>query len=228
MKRIAILTALYEEGGLIEENFGKPLKTDLYGDFSIKTYAYLNKEIYFCNSGVGEISAAACTQLLITLYNPDVIFNYGFAGGYKDYKIGDAVLIKGVVHYDFDTSAVDDCERGRYLGKFDGPVIPTDEDFLNFVKKIDENIKVGILCSGDKFITDEAFKKDLYEEFGGTVYDMEGAAVVIISKNSKVPQIVVKVISDSGNADEYYAFKDLLSDTKVKFVNLIKEIVEKL
>lgn len=228
MKKIGILTALFEEGGLIEKTLGKPLKTDLYGDFLVKTYSYLGKEIYLCNSGVGEISAAACTQILITVYGVELILNYGFAGGYKRYKIGDAVLINGVVHYDFDTSAVDDCKRGHYLGKFNSPIIGTDEGFVNFVKKIDKEVKTGVLCSGDKFIADEDLKKDLYEEFGGTVYDMEGASVVIISKNAKIPQIIVKVISDSGNADEYYAFKDLLSDTKVKFVNLIRKIVENL
>lgn len=226
MKKIGIMTALDAEGKKLEDYLGKPLKTDLYGHISVKTYIYKDKEIYFAKSGVGEIFASACTEILIAIYKAEAIINYGFAGGYNNRKIGESVLIGGVVHYDFDISKVDDCKPGHYLGLFDSPVIRTDEGLLNFVKSLDDNLSIGLLASGDKFVADEDFKKNLYTAYGTDVYDMEGAAILIVCRNANIPVVIVKVVSDNGNADEYYSFKELVRDTKIKFVDLLRKIVD--
>lgn len=225
MQKIGIMTALDAEKNQLENYFGTPLKTDLYGHISVKTYLYKDKEIYFAKSGVGEIFASACAEILIAIYKVEAIINYGFAGGYNNRKTGESVLISGVVHYDFDVSKVDDCKPGHYFGIFDGPVIHTDEGLFSFVKSLDD-MSVGLLASGDKFVADEDFKKSLYTTYGTDVYDMEGAAILIVCRNAGIPAVIVKVVSDNGNADEYYSFKELVRDTKIKFVDLLRKIVD--
>ncbi len=226
MKKIGIITALDAEKSQLENYLGIPLKTDLYGHISVKTYLCGDKEIYFAKSGVGEIFASACTEILIAVYKVEAILNYGFAGGYNNRKIGDSVLIGGVVHYDFDISKVDDCKPAHYFGLFDSPVIRTDEGLMDFVKSLDETLSVGLLASGDKFVADEDFKKSLYCAYGTDVYDMEAAAILIISRNAGIPAVIVKVISDNGNGDEYHSFKELVRETKIKFVDLLRKIVD--
>lgn len=226
MKKIGIMTALDVEGGQLENYLGNPLKTDLYGHISVKTFIHGDKEVCFAKSGVGEIYASACTEILIAIYKVDVIFNYGFAGGYLTRSIGEAVLVKGVVHYDFDISKLDDCKPGHYPMLFDGPIIHTDESLLDYAKSLDGDLTVGLLASANKFIADEDFKKSLYNLYGTDVYDMEAAAILIISRNANVPALIIKVISDNGNADEYYSFKKLAAETKIKFADILRKIID--
>lgn len=228
MKKIAILTALNAEGKQFEEVFGKSLKTDLYGHFVIKTYQYNGNEVYLAKSGVGEILASACTALLINIYKAEVIINFGLAGGYKSHKKGDCMIISDVVHYDFDTSAIDDCKPATYIDLFDSQFIKTDTELFELAKTVDNGLIEALLASGDKFIEEGEFKESLYKTYGATVYDMEAAAVLIISRTFNVPCLIIKVISDNGSSADYYDFKDLLRDTKTKFIDLVAKIIEKL
>lgn len=224
MKNIGILTALDSERGQLDSLLGKPLKTDLYGHFLVKCYVYRDKNIYFVKSGVGEILASAATMLLITVYHVDAIINYGFAGGTSRFNIGDSVVIDSVCHYDMDTSAVDGCARGVYFGMFDDPLIPTDSENFSYLKVLND-FSHAKLASADKFVTDPAVKKELFDTFGTEVFDMEAAAVLIVSKASGVSALILKVISDNGNADEYFAFNELVKATKIKFIEFLSEVL---
>lgn len=226
MKTIAILTALNAEGKQFEAVFGNPLKTDLYGHFTIKTYDYKGNTVLIAKSGVGEILAASCTELLIALYKADLIVNFGLAGGYKCHKRGDTAVVTKVVHYDFDTSKIDNCKPAHYVDMFDSEYIETDKELVNLAKSVDNGLIDGLLASGDKFIADEKAKEDLYNLYNATLYDMEAAAVTIVCKNSGVKHLIIKVVSDSGNSEEFYEFKDFIKDTKTKFIDLVQRIID--
>ncbi len=227
MKKTGVITALDVEREQFEEIFGKPLKTDLYGHFLISEYSYNGNIFYLARSGVGEIHASACTQLLISVYGVDVIFNYGFAGCIKGYKIGENVLVNSVVHYDFDTSAIDNCEVGRYL-MFDGVRIPTDQRLRELAKECYPDLKEGVCASADKFVADVAAKERLFNDFGATLCEMECAAVLIVSKNAGIPALIVKVISDSASGDEYCDFVSLVKTTKSLFADFLKSMLDKI
>ena len=54
--------------------------------------------------------------MLISVYGVDVVINFGVCGSLTDdIGVGKVVLVDGVIHYDFDTSAIDGCEVGRYM-----------------------------------------------------------------------------------------------------------------
>lgn len=224
MKKIGIITALTLEGEQVEKILGIPLKTDLYGHFSVKTYCVNEKYIYLANCGVGEIFASSCTQILLSCYNVGLILNYGFAGAIDGLKQGDGIIVNGVVHYDFDISKVDDCEPCTYIDFYDSPVIPVGDELTEFAKTICVDFKIGVLASGDKFVTDKGFKDEMNKKYNAIVFDMEGAGVLLTCKNYGTPVLILKVVSDSGDADEYYSFKDLVSHTKIKFVELIQKL----
>lgn len=155
---------------------------------------------YVVKSGAGEIASASATQFLISVCGVDVIANMGVAGSLDpELKVGDAVLVTGVVHYDFDTSAIDDCEAGRYL-EFPSVVIPTDYEMAEKMLGKSVNLKRAIVASGDKFIADNALKNRLRTQFGAGLAEMESAGVVITAKRNGKPVVIVKIISD--NADE--------------------------
>lgn len=226
MKKIAVIAAMAEEYETIGKYFGECKKTDLYGDFCIKTYNKGDKEIYFIKSGVGEIHAAAATQYAIVKYGAEAVFNFGLAGGLTENEgIGGIYLVKGVAHYDFDTSAIDDVPRGRYLC-YDDVVVSTDEGLRARVKEISPKIEEVICASGDRFVSEASFKKSLVEEFGAKVCEMESAGVLFTAKNASVPCLIMKAVSDNGN--HAIEFSEFLKKSNDEYARVAALLVEKL
>ena len=157
-------------------------------------------EGFILRSGVGEIAAAAATQFLISVCGVEAVLNVGVAGSLdKDLKVGDTVLVKGVAHYDFDTSALDGIPCGRY-SEFDSVVVPCDLALAQKMLKTAGVMKTAVVASGDKFVADSALKNRLCTEFGAGLAEMECAGVVLTAARNGIPAVVVKIVSD--NADE--------------------------
>ena len=157
-------------------------------------------EGYVMRSGVGEIASSAATQFLITACGVEAVMNVGVAGSLDpELKVGDTVLVKGVVHYDFDTSALDGIPQGRYE-EFDDVVVPCDLALARKMLKNADKMKQAIVASGDKFVADSALKNKLHDVFGAGLAEMEAAGVVLTATRNGIPSVLVKIVSD--NADE--------------------------
>ncbi|MDY4187358.1 MAG: 5'-methylthioadenosine/S-adenosylhomocysteine nucleosidase [Candidatus Borkfalkiaceae bacterium] len=166
------------------------------GAYSVIFVKSGEKELYVLKTGVGEISAAAATQFLITAFNVEAIINFGVCGKINPkYKLLDTAAIKSVVHYRFDTSAVDGVPAGTYDG-FKTPYIPADEKLLSVLRSVCPNIKLAICASGDKFVGDDDTKKYLKQTFNADVCEMEAAGVLITASRNGVPVLMVKSVSD--------------------------------
>ena len=225
MKKIGIVAAILQEFAPLCEKLGNPTFEERVGVFTIKKYDYDGKEIYLANSSIGEIMAASCTQYLITKYGVELILNYGLAGSLSNAELGKTLLVKGVVHYDYDTNILDGNEVGKY-DIFDSVIVETDEPMRKLVKQIYPNIEEAVCASADKFVADAKVKTYLNQTFGANVCEMESAGVLFASKNNGVPQIIIKVISDSGdNAQEFY---DYVNSKNIEYVNFISELIKKL
>lgn len=225
MKKIGIIAAMAEEFAPLCEKLGEPLNVVKTGVFTVKKYIFCEKEIFFANCTVGEIMAAACTQYLITAFGVELVLNYGLAGSLTNSQAGKTLLIKGVVHYDFDTSALDGEAVGKY-GIFDSNIVQTDCNMRRLVKKIFPHIEEAVCASGDKFIADGSRKEYLFSAFGATVCEMEAAGVLFTCLNNSVPQIIIKVISDSG--DDAQKFIDYVNGKNVEYIDFVCELLKAL
>ena len=63
------------------------------------------KEVVILLSGIGKVSAAVGTTLLIEHYNPSLIINTGTAGGLDNTSVHDLILATEVRHHDVDVTA---------------------------------------------------------------------------------------------------------------------------
>ena len=223
MKRIGIVAAMQVEAEPLQERFGAPVFEKQYGVFSVKMYVHAGKELYFATSSVGEIAASACTQLLITAYNVELIFNYGLCGSLDGSGLGETFLVSGIVHYQFDCSDLDGSLPGKY-DRFDSAVIPTDENMLKLVKGLFPHLKTVVCASGDKFIADSALKNSLSQTYGAGVCEMESAGVLITSKNAGVPQVILKTVSDG--ADDADTFVSFVSGKNIEYINVVAKVIE--
>ena len=90
----------------------------------VTEFNYNGCKLFMADSGVGEISAALSTQMLILQFNVDVILNFGVVGSLSsDLNCGGVVYVGEIVHHDFTTSYKNKDMAGKYLFQMDSFVL---------------------------------------------------------------------------------------------------------
>lgn len=219
--KIGIFTAMEKEAVSFLDNATKTMD----GSFAIYTFQLGNHDAVLCvPATVGEIAASASCQLLISKYNVDLILNFGVVGALTEQmSVCSTVLVKDVVHYDMDVSAIDNIPVGRY-GCFDDVAVPTDAKLLAKALEL-KDMPVVRCASADKFVDDAQAKSALNTNFGADICDMESAGILFACRFNNVPCLLVKCISDSlfGGYAEY---RLTTSQVTKGFLDLATKIVE--
>ena len=195
--------------------------------FNIFDVTLKDKTLYIVQSGVGEIMAAAATQLLISHFKAKMIINYGVAGALTEtLSTGNVLIVEKVVHYDMDLSAILNYEVGRYIG-YEDVYIPTTMNYVDIIVKKFDKIQRAICASGDTFISKLEVKKTLQKKYNADICDMESAAVVLTCNQNNIPNIIIKCVSDSlsGGTSEFYNCEQKSSDIGMNIVNQIINIL---
>lgn len=217
--KIGILVAMQKEVNFLVNflNAGKILnnkKFDIYQAFTNK------HEILIVRTNIGEIDAAISTQFLIDKYQVDLIINYGVVGLINvNLNANNLMIVGKVVHYDIDTSLIDNIEIGRYI-EFDSVYIPV--KFYELEKLAQTLGLIKVVCaSGDKFITKDIDKNILVKNYNADICEMELGGIALTCYRNDVQLISIKGASDYCSSEEY-------SDKKVKEVSevLTLKIIE--
>ncbi len=162
------------------------------------------KKVVVVRSGVGKVNAAACTQILVDLFQVDAIINTGIAGSLKaEIDIGDIVISTDVLHHDV---------YACYFGYEPGEVpqlgrlsFPADETLGDLCEKIcrevnpEINTYRGRVVSGDQFVASDPEKKRIIDQFHGYCTEMEGAAIGQTAWLNEIPFIILRAISDKAD-----------------------------
>ena len=225
IKTIGMVVAMDKEITPFLNSVGECFLDETRGAFRIFGYKTQNKTVYLVRSGIGEIFASAATQLLISEFKVELILNFGVCGSLvKNVGVFSTILVSGVVHYDFDLSAIDNVKVGEYPG-YNSPIISTNEYFFEACKKVMGDCLVGICASADKFVADSKIKQELNEKYGAVVCDMECAGVLLTANGYNIPTVIIKAVSDGeGGAEEFNACVHKASTLYIKALNeIIKE-----
>lgn len=163
-----------------------------------------NNEVVLVKCGVGKVNVAICTQLLIDLYEVDMLINTGIAGGlYKDINVGDIVISSDAVQHDVDVTG-----RGFAPGEIpfmETSVFKADPELVAMARKACEIVNTDIACyvgrvaTGDKFVSDNAQKAALVKIFNAYCTEMEGAAMAQVAVLNKVPFVIIRAMSDKAD-----------------------------
>ena len=203
--KIGMIVAMTDEVGALLRKIGDPLRAEEFGGYTVRSYAVGKNELYVVKSGVGEIYASAATQMLITKYEVGMIVNFGICGGLtQDMSLKRAVVVEKVVHYDFDTSAIDNCEPGSYPD-YPDIYIPTSPELVEAALEAEPALEKVICASADKFVADPLRKSELNRLYGAKICEMEAAGILLTANRAGVPVLMMKAVSDSvgGGADEF-------------------------
>lgn len=182
--------------------------------------------------GIGKVSAAICTQMLIDFYNPDVIINSGVAGALsKEVTVGDIVIATAAVQHDFDSTAFGDPKGTLELFGKKLIEIPADEEIsaqlFEAAKKLDDTRAFrGIIATGDKFVADSEERLSIGKEFSALACEMEGGAMAQVCYRARVPFAILRSISDDIGHNTTVDFNEFKIMAAKKTIDVLSEVLK--
>ena len=194
--------------------------------FEFTTGKIGNTEVVTVVCGIGKVSAAICTQIMIDKYSPSVIINSGVAGG-LDVSLGiaDIAIATAVVQHDVDTTIFGD--PNGYITNLDMVEIPVKSQISEKLKTIAEGIEdttvvCGTIATGDQFISTPYQKNLIKDNFNAIATEMEGGAVGHVCYANNVDYGIIRAISDNASGDalmDYESFKVIAANKTIEIVS---------
>ena len=204
--KIGIITAMSMEHEQVVRLLNEK-KEYTGGPFSFTVGQAGGNTLVLMRCGIGKVNAAAGAVELISRFQPDCIISTGVAGGIDAcLKVMDVVASSHIVYHDVW------CGEGNEYGQVQG--LPTfftgNEALLQCARSLTPEaegmtIHSGLICSGDKFITDRAELDYIKGRFPqGLAVDMESGAIAQVCHLYQVPFISFRIISDTPGSDEHW------------------------
>lgn len=160
--------------------------------------------------GIGKVNAAVGTVELIHQFQPDCIISTGVAGGIDtSLNLMDVVAANKIVYHDVWCGGDNDYGQVQGLPTF----LPTDKTLYQCALSLSEenHVKGGLICSGDKFISERKELDSIKEHFPeGLAVDMESGSIAQVCYLYKVPFISFRIISDTPNKESQERFQEYL------------------
>lgn len=191
---IGILVAV--EFDAFYDIYKEPIERYKHGSFEVLKYHIHDKDVFVCPSSAGQIRAAIAMTMLLDVYKCNTIINYGVVGALNDREVEELTVVESVVHYEWDTSDLDDVKKGQYE-IFDDVAMKTTESLVDLAIKINPYLKKVRLASGDKFIAGLDAKTKLAKDWGCDIVDMEGAAIALACHLYQADFVMIKAVSDA-------------------------------
>lgn len=200
--KIGIITAMSSEQRQLANQLTEKTERS-EGAFNYIEGKIRNNSVVLMQCGIGKVNAAAGTVELIRNFAPDCIISTGVAGGIDTcLNVMDVVASRQIVYHDVW------CGEGNAYGQIQGlPLFFSGNDTLyDCALSLDTETPIhgGLICTGDKFITDANELKDIKRNFpDGLAVDMESAAIAQICYLYKIPFISFRIISDTPGAEQH-------------------------
>lgn len=225
--RIGIVTAMAEETLPIVAKLGNIKSERTIAGAVVREIDYKGNTVYLAQSGVGEISAAITTQLLVTVFKADLILNFGFVGAINpDLDVSELVMVEKIAHHQFDISALEGVPAGRYTNR-DGIFFYTDKTLCDTVQSaLPERLRFVTDASGDKFIASKEDKEHLKNTFGADICEMECAGIAITAEKNNVPFLSIKVVSDRADEGATVSFVEVLKQGLTKYETVLPVVLD--
>lgn len=207
--KIGVIVAMQAEYELICEWLENKVERKV-GGISFLEGQTGGKSVVLMRSGIGKVCSAVGAVEMIRVFQPDVLINTGVAGGIDaSLNVMDIVVGQRMVYHDVW------CGEGNAYGQVQGmPAYFRADQHMHRVAmslETDVCLKDGLICSGDRFITDrkslERIKSDFPE---GLAVDMESCSIAQVCYMYDVPFLSFRVISDipgaAKHAEQYRNF----------------------
>lgn len=186
-------------------------------------------------TGIGKVAAATTVTQLISQFNVAEVILTGVAGAVDArLRVGDVVIANELIQHDmsvfplFPKFFIPSSKKSRFYTdkNLNNELIKAINHFLrdDYHQKINFEIKnqfnlhevkmqIGLIASGDQFISDNNIKNSLKEELPELMaIEMEGAAIGQVCDDYDLPFAVIRTISDTANEKAEGDFQDFIEN----------------
>lgn len=226
--RIAIITAMAEETLPIFEKLGNVVAQNTIAGVAISKIELDGDTIYLATSGVGEVKAALAVQLLVDLFDVEIVLNFGFVGAINPrLQVGELTVARRVCHYQFDVTSVDtDRVVGQYGGMKDNYFYLDENVIQNVLSAYGKDVHLVTVASGDKFVATRDDKIMLAQNFGVDICEMELAGLAIACERNNIPLFSVKVVSDNAEEGANESFENVIKKGVAGYERMLPYILK--
>ena len=187
-------------------------------------------EIVLGETGIGKVNAAIGAMELIREFSPDFLMSTGVAGGLdSSLRVMDIVAAKSVAYHDVD------CGPGNEYGQVQGlpTFFPCDRRLLAHAvaqKNEASRTVVGLICSGDRFISKPAHLAVIKSYFPKALaVDMESGALAQVCYLLGVPFLSFRILSDTpGAPDRFAQYTDFWDTISHRAIDLLRGFLDTL
>ena len=204
-------------------------KDELYAGLKVIEGKIGKHEIVLAKCGIGKVNAAINTYKINSIFHPDLLINTGVAGGASDRtRIGDLLVADYVAYHDVW------CGPGTQPGVADGCEVfmQCDQEIINLAYSYADGkrFQVGLICSGDRFISEKEEIDTIQRLFPEVVaVDMESAAIAQICVMEGVKFNIIRVVSDTpGSGENIDQYQNFWQEAPEKTFTFIETMLNKL
>ncbi len=233
--KIGIIGAMDIEVETLKNSLENP-KNSKIGEMEFYEGTLEEQNVIVVKCGIGKVNAARCAQILCDKFDVSIIVNTGIGGGIGDgLSVADVVIGNELCQHDFDVSGFGYAKGYMFQGDKDKATIyECDKTLVEIAKKAAEQnmspdkIKVGRIATGDVFVSSVEKKKELKDNFGAMVCEMEGGAIAQTAVLNNVPFVVVRAISDLADGSAADSYEEFEKQTAYLCAKIIKSFVAKI
>lgn len=228
--KIAIIAAMSKELDLILSQLDNYTQSIL-GDTTVYYGNEGEHSLLISQCGIGKVNSALRTLAIINQFKPELVINTGVAGGVDaSMAIGSVLVAEKVAYHDVW------CGPGTEYGRADGcPLFFTPlSEGLNIMKSIandsDLDIRFGLLCSGDKFISTPEEVAEIKSHFPAALgCDMESASIAQTCYLNNIPFMIIRVMSDMpGGGENIAEYNNFWNDAPARTFLSLSYLLSKL
>lgn len=224
--KIAILVAMDKELSLLLHQIENPHTVHI-GDKEVTIGKIGKHDVLAAKCGIGKVNAAINTLDIIRDYHPGLIINSGVAGGTgHGMRIGQLLVADRAAYHDVW------CGPGTTIGTADGSPLYFEayKPIVEYArgKNEDSSTRVGLICSGDRFIATPHEVGVINANFPDVkAVDMESAAIAHVCHRENIPFSIIRVVSDTpGEGENLSQYQDFWSKAPETTFAALREILD--
>lgn len=226
--KYGIIGAMDEEIAYLRKHLSNQVEEEIANSLFIEGEIE-GVSVVLLKSGIGKVNAAMSTTILMERFQPDLVINTGSAGGFAQHlSVGDIVISNEVVHHDVDATAFD-----YVYGQV--PQMPASflsnetliERTQSIMEDLDLNYEIGLLGTGDSFMSDESRVEQVKKLFPNMIAaEMEGAAIAQVCYQYKIPFIIIRALSDIAGKESSLSFDEFLETAAQNATKIILSYIQ--